>query len=73
MFFPENSDEVRLNDTLSTHLIRLEKMKFVRRFEKCPPSWEIRRILKARLPLEALKTIRNELEAEMAKRRRGGA
>ncbi|QDT88803.1 DUF4194 domain-containing protein [Gimesia algae] len=73
MFFPENSDEVRLNDALSTHLIRLEKMKYVRRFEKNPPSWEIRRILKARLPLEALKTIRNELEVEMAKRRRGGA
>lgn len=72
IFFPENSDEVRLNDTLSKHLGRLETLKFVRRFEKTPLSWEVRRILKARLTLEDLKTIRSELEAELARRKRGG-
>jgi len=71
MFFPEDADEVRLNDGLSKQLARLEKLKFVRRFEKTHPSWEVRRILKARLPLETLKTIRSELQAELA-RRHGG-
>lgn len=69
MFFPEDSDEVRLNDGLAKQLARLEKLKFVRRFEKTPPSWEVRRILKARLPLDHLKIIRNELQAELARRR----
>jgi len=68
MFFPEDVDEVRLNDSLSKQLARLEKLKFVRRFEKNPPSWEVRRILKARLPLETLKMIRGELQEEIARR-----
>lgn len=71
LFFAQGSDQVRLDDALSKHLSRLEKLKFVRRFEKNPPSWEVRRILKARLPLDMLKTIRSELQAELA--RRGGA
>ncbi len=68
MFFPEAKDQVRLNDALSKQLSKLEKLKFVRRFEKDPPSWEVRKILKARLPLETLKAIRSELEQELAKR-----
>lgn len=68
MFFPAEADEVRLNDTLSTQLSRLEKLTFVRRFEKTPPSWEVRTILKARLPLETLKTIRAELQQELVRR-----
>jgi hypothetical protein len=68
LFFRENADEVRINDGLSKQLARLEKLKLVRRFEKTPASWEIRRILKARLPLESLKTVRSELQAELARR-----
>lgn len=73
MFFPEDADEVRLNDGLSKQLSRLEKLKFVRRFEKTPPTWEVRRILKARLPLDALKSLRSELQAELARRQGGQA
>ena len=68
LFFPEDADDVRLNDGLSKQLSRLEKLKIVRRFEKSPPSWEVRRILKARLPLQTLKTIRSELQAELVRR-----
>jgi hypothetical protein len=68
LFFRENADEDRINDGLSKQLARLEKLKLVRRFEKTPASWEIRRILKARLPLESLKTVRSELQAELARR-----
>ncbi|MFK7817258.1 MAG: DUF4194 domain-containing protein [Planctomycetaceae bacterium] len=69
MFFPQDSDAVRMNRTLATLLGRLEKLKFVRRFEKEPPTWEIRRILRARLPLEKLQSIRDSLQEELERRR----
>lgn len=65
---PDESDAVRLNRTLSGHLRKLEEIKFVRLFEKKPPSWEIRGILKARLPLSELEALRIALEAELARR-----
>jgi len=67
-FFPDDVDDVRLNEALTRQLTKLEKLKFVRRFEKTPPTWEVRRILKARLPLETLKSIRAELRAELDRR-----
>lgn len=69
MFFPEETDAVRLNRSLGTLLGRLEKLKFVKRFEKDPPSWEVRRILRARLPLEKLQSIRDALQEELERRR----
>ncbi len=72
LFFPDDSDEVRLNDAMTKQLLKLEKLKFVRRFERKPPSWEIRRILKARLPLESLKQTRAALQQELAKRQEAG-
>lgn len=67
-FFPDG-DTVRLNRTLTATLGKLEQLKFVRKFEKEPPSWEVRRILRARLPLATLKSLRESLEEEL--RRRG--
>lgn len=66
---PGEDDTVRANRNLGGQLRKLEELKFVRQFETDPPSWEIRRILKARLPLEALERLRLDLEAEL--RRRG--
>ncbi len=67
-FFPEQKDEVRLNRSLVAALRKLEELKFVRQFEQEPPSWEVRRIIKARLPLEDLERLRMSLlEAVAAK------
>lgn len=66
---PGEDDPVRANRNLGGQLRKLEELKFVRQFEVDPPSWEVRRILKARLPLEALERLRSDLEAEL--RRRG--
>lgn len=67
-FFPATEDAVKLQKQLSSSLRKLEELKFVRPFEKDPPSWEIRRILKARLPLDILDQLRlrllNELESK---------
>jgi len=66
-FFPEQPDEVRLTRTLVSSLRRLEDLKFVRQFESEPPSWEVRRILKARLPLEDLERLRVTMTEHIAK------
>ncbi|MCC6510754.1 MAG: DUF4194 domain-containing protein, partial [Pirellulaceae bacterium] len=60
-FFPNQTDDVRLNRTLQAALRKLEELKFVRQFEQEPPSWEVRRIIKARLPLDDLERLRASL------------
>ena len=65
---PGNDDAVRANRNLGGQLRKLEELKYVRRFEKQPPSWEIRRILKARLPLAELERLRTDLTDELKRR-----
>ncbi len=62
-FFSDEIDDVKLNRNLTAGLRKLEDLKFVRLFEKDPPSWEIRRIIKARLPLSELEQLRASLVA----------
>jgi hypothetical protein len=71
-FFPEQGDGVKLNRGLQAALRKLEELKFVRQFEKEPPSWEVRRIIKARLPLADLERLRHSL-VEAAKLRASGS
>ena len=67
-FFPGIEDEVRMGKQLHATLKKIESLRFVKLFEKQPPSWEIRRILKARLPVEELESLRRDLlEAVQAK------
>jgi hypothetical protein len=67
-FFPTNPDELKHHRSLIHALHRLEEMKFVRQFERDPATWEVRRILKARLPLEDLDALRRALLDELAER-----
>jgi hypothetical protein len=67
-FFPAEQDAVKLNRQLGTALRKLEDLKFVKQFEKEPPTWEIRRILKARVPLEDLEKLRQSLVDEVKRR-----
>jgi len=60
-FFPAAEDEVKLRKKMGTVLKRLEDLKFVRRFQESPEVWEIRLLLKARLPLSHLETLRDSL------------
>lgn len=69
---PGDDDAVRTNRNLGGQLRKLEELKFVRQFEKEPASWEVRRILKARLSLEELERLRSDLEAELHRRGAGG-
>jgi len=68
VFFPDQTDSVRLNRSLTVALRKMEELKFVRQFEKEPPSWEVRRIIKARLPLADLERLRLSLVAAVGKK-----
>lgn len=67
-FFPASPDETRLYKSLREALTALEDMKFIRLFGKQPEEWEVRRILKARLPAESLETLLNQLQSESERR-----
>jgi hypothetical protein len=63
-FFPTTQDDVKSRKALNTALATLEELKFIREFTKEPEEWEIRRILKARLPVAELERLWNDLKAE---------
>ena len=67
-FFPPQDDDVRQIKDMLSSLRKLEDLGFVRRFGDQPPSWEVRRILKARLPVTELEHLRAQLAA-VAERR----
>ncbi len=60
-FFPAESDEVVLRKRLTTSLNQLEKLKFARSLSSHVDSWEVRKLLKARMPVEELETLRDRL------------
>ncbi len=65
-FFPSGEDEVRLQKSLDAALRKLESLKFVSRFGETKSGWEIRRILKARLPVAELERLKERLAAAAA-------
>lgn len=62
-FFPSVEDDVRLRKRFATAINKLANLKFVRKFHDDPETWEVRRILKARLPIDELENLKNQLIA----------
>ncbi len=60
-FFSAGLDDVKLLRTLKAALGALEELRFVRLFAKEPEEWEIRRIIKARLPVTKLESLLEQL------------
>jgi hypothetical protein len=60
-FFPAESDETTLRKRLLTALNQLDKLKFVRNLPSDAESWEVRKLLKARIPVEELESLRDRL------------
>jgi Domain of unknown function (DUF4194) len=69
---PSRHDEVRARRDLSAALGKLEELGFVRKYSDEPEAWEIRRILKARLPVAELEALKAKL-LDAAKTRGGSA
>lgn len=60
-FFPVDADEVALRKRLSVSLNQLDKLKFVRGLPSEGESWEVRKLLKARIPVDELENLRDRL------------
>lgn len=67
-FFPQQHDEVKQRKELSVALSKLEDLGFVRQFSEQPEAWEIRRILKARLSVAELESLKSQLLAAASSR-----
>lgn len=63
-FFTAESDEVTLRKNLVAALNQIEKYKFVRKLKGESESWEVRKLLKARIPIDELERLRDRLTAE---------
>jgi hypothetical protein len=61
-FFPSQHDEVRQRRDLGIQMNKLGELGYVRKFSEEPEAWEIRRILKARLPAAELENLRLQLQ-----------
>jgi hypothetical protein len=62
-FFPGDSDEMALRKRLVAALNQLDKLKFVRAMPSDSDVWEVRKLLKARVTLEELESLRERLAA----------
>jgi hypothetical protein len=60
-FFSSVSDEIQLRKSLAKSMNQLEKLKFVQAVKQSEDSWEIKKILKARVTVEQLEDLRNRL------------
>ena len=70
-FFPPQNDEVRHRRDLSKTYHQVEELGYISKFNNEPETWEIRRILKARLPVAELESLKTQLRrGQPAGRRR---
>jgi len=60
-FFPLQGDDVKQGRELHATLRRLEDIGFVKKVGQDPPTWEVRRILKARLAAGDLENLYRQL------------
>jgi hypothetical protein len=72
-FFPAQYDEVRQRKEFNAALHKLEELGFVRKFADNPETWEVRRILKAKLPASELEALKQQLAAAAAARGQGAS
>ena len=61
VFFPATDDEVKQLRKMRESINKLKDLGFLCKFADEPPSWEVRRILKARLPASELEELRRQL------------
>jgi len=60
-YFPASTDEISLRKALIKTMNSLEKLKFVQSEKANADTWEVRKLLKARLTVEHLEDLRNRL------------
>lgn len=60
---PDDEDEVRKRKKFEHLLVRAQELGFLRKLATTPPSYEIRRLIKARITAERLEMLKTELLA----------
>tara|TARA_R110002111_G_scaffold262106_1_gene337007 strand:- start:107 stop:694 length:588 start_codon:yes stop_codon:yes gene_type:complete len=65
--FPSASDEVTLRKQLLAAMKQLANIKFVGSIKDEADAWEVRKLLKARIPIEELERLRDQLTASESK------
>jgi hypothetical protein len=60
-FFPGDADEMALRKRLSASLNQLKKLKFVADLPSEGKTWEVRKLLKARITVDELENLRGRL------------
>jgi len=71
-FFPAQHDEVKQRKDFGAALNKLDSLGFARRFADEPEQWEIKKILKARLPASELENLRLQLLDAASRGSQGG-
>lgn len=63
-FFPETNDDIRADKRLATAINKAEELGLLRKLSGAEGDerYEVRRIVKARFPVEALKELRDQLQ-----------
>jgi hypothetical protein len=62
IFLPEGSNEARLMNTIDNHINRLKDLGILRELSTNPNKFEVRKILKAKIPIESLQEIKTKLK-----------
>jgi hypothetical protein len=73
LLLPAQHDEVRQAKDFQAALVRLQDLGFVRPFGDDARSWEIRRVLKARLAVSDLEKLKEQMVATLSERGRGSS
>ena len=68
MFFSTQYDDVQYKNALATAMHKLEEIGFVKKFSDSSDAWEIRRILKARLPVAELERLKEAMVSAAAQK-----
>lgn len=62
MFLPEGSNEAKIIDSIDTHINKLAEYGFLRPLSSGEDKFEVKRILKAKVPADTLLEIKRKLE-----------
>ncbi len=62
IFLPERTNEAKLFDNIDAHINKLVDYGFLRKLNNAESKYEVKRILKAKIPADTLQEIKNKLE-----------
>lgn len=62
IFLPEKTNEAKLIDNMDENINKLVKYGFLRKLNDTESKYEVKRILKAKVPVETLQEVKSKLE-----------